>query len=72
MKNSAHVMATGPERGRETERDRQRHRDARCGPARGSPFQGSEGNGGAGGSGAGSERVRRAEDAQAVLGRAES
>lgn len=28
MKNSAHVMATGPERGRETERDRQRHRDA--------------------------------------------
>lgn len=28
MKNSAHVMATGPERGRETERDQQRHRDA--------------------------------------------
>lgn len=44
----------------------------RGGPARGSPFQGSEGNGGAGGSGAGSERARRAEDAQAVLGRAES
>lgn len=44
----------------------------RCGQAGGSPFLGSEGNGGAGGSGAGSERVRRAEDAQAVLGRAES